>query len=449
MELLVQTPPPAETPASPVGPRVQCATSFNFANCLVEQVYDRSNRRSELEVMHSNGTTVRVPVFPVPNLHLEIRPVENDLVHRGRVILPEKREPYGSTGALVEAIRQHVERYVVLPEEMRDVAVHYVLLTWVYDRFETVPYLRFIGDLGVGKSRALRVIGQLCYHPFMAAGSASMSAIFRSLDMLGRATLVMDEVDFFLRSDTHQEMMTMLRQGFQKGCGVLRAEAARDTFEPRDYEVFGPKALAGRKSFPDPALESRCLRVYMQAGVPLGNIPSELPASYIEEVLLLQNQLLQWRFDHNFAALQTPEPLDVEPRLLQLFNPLASVVSDTEALGRLRRAMLELQEDMTEMRSTSLEGRILAALLAAYDTDGRRPGALRVQLKPLAGSLGDEWHKGPTPKTVAGICRGFGMAMGKNKHGAYVEFDPTNHSAILARYGLAEAAEPETLEPAA
>ncbi len=287
------------TPDAPE-PKNDCraVTTFHFADGLVEQVYDRARRESALEVFDRAHGHRRVGSLPVPHLHLELQPLENDLIHKGRVILPEALAPYGPTADLVERIRVHVEKYVVLPEDMREVVAHYILLTWVHDRFETVPYLRFIGDLGVGKSRALRVIGQLCYHCFMAAGSASVSAIFRSLDMLGAASLVADEVDFFARNDADQEMMTVLRQGFQKGTGVLRAEPCGDSFTPRDYDVFGPKILAGRKEFPDAALESRCLRVYMQTGLSLRGIPTELPAGYADEVIALQNKLLQWRFDH-------------------------------------------------------------------------------------------------------------------------------------------------------
>jgi hypothetical protein len=243
-------------------------------------------------------------------------------------------------------------------------------------------------------------------------------------------------------------MMTMLRQGFQKGYGVLRAEASGDSFEPRDYEVFGPKTLAGRRNFPDAALESRCLRIYMQAGVPLGAIPTELPATYLDEVVTLQGQLLHWRFDHFFAELRTPEPLDIEPRLRQLYDPLAAVIDDPTALRRLKRTMEELEADMTEMRNSSLEGRTLAALVAAYETDGRGPGPLNVQVKALVGPLMDEGRK-VTSKTLAGICRGFGMVVGKNKYGAYVEFNPAEHSALLTRYGLVEASSPGPHEVAA
>lgn len=54
------------------------------------------------------------------------------------------------------------------------IAAHYVLLTWVYDAFSDLAYLRFRGDFGTGKTRALLTIGSLCYKPFFASGASTV-----------------------------------------------------------------------------------------------------------------------------------------------------------------------------------------------------------------------------------------------------------------------------------
>ena len=55
-------------------------------------------------------------------------------------------------------------------------AAHYVLLSWVYDVFNELPYLRFRGDFGTGKTRALIALGSICYKPFFASGSLRRSS---------------------------------------------------------------------------------------------------------------------------------------------------------------------------------------------------------------------------------------------------------------------------------
>jgi tRNA A37 threonylcarbamoyladenosine biosynthesis protein TsaE len=70
-----------------------------------------------------------------------------------------------------------------------NVATHYVLLTWLYDAFNELPYLRLRGDYGSGKTRALLTIGSLCYKAFFASGASTVSPTFHTLDAF-RGTLM-------------------------------------------------------------------------------------------------------------------------------------------------------------------------------------------------------------------------------------------------------------------
>jgi hypothetical protein len=68
----------------------------------------------------------------------------------------------------------------------------------VYDAFNEFPYLRFRGDYGTGKSRALIVVGSLCYKAYFASGASTVAPIFHTLDLF-RGTLILDEADFRFR----------------------------------------------------------------------------------------------------------------------------------------------------------------------------------------------------------------------------------------------------------
>ena len=52
-----------------------------------------------------------------------------------------------------------------------EAATYYVLLTWVYDTFNELPYLRLKGEFGTGKTRCLLTIGSLCYKPMFVSGA--------------------------------------------------------------------------------------------------------------------------------------------------------------------------------------------------------------------------------------------------------------------------------------
>ncbi|MDR3405955.1 MAG: hypothetical protein P4L99_25945, partial [Chthoniobacter sp.] len=90
------------------------------------------------------------------------------------VLLPSDIGDLRDKREVLEEVRAFIHRYVDLPPTFEAIAVHYVLLTWVYDAFSDLPYLRFRGDFGTGKTRALLTIGSLCYKPFFASGASSL-----------------------------------------------------------------------------------------------------------------------------------------------------------------------------------------------------------------------------------------------------------------------------------
>jgi hypothetical protein len=371
--------------------------------------------------------------FEDQSLGLSFYPVSDDLVYKGFIRLPSGSMPYGSTVQLLAEIRAHLDRYVVFPSDMRPIIPHYVLYTWLYDRFETAPMLRFLGDWGNGKSRALLVVGNICYHPLFAPGTATMASLFRSLELMGGGTVVMDELDFSSRRDEHQDMMDMLRGGFQReGGGVLRADKTDSGYKPKVFDVFGPKVLAGRKPFPDPALESRCFRVYMSPLVDLEGIPRKLPVDhpYHQEAATLRNKLLRWRYNNYFKPIREIEQLRVEGRLVQLYEPLASVTDDAEALAQLQSCILALNDEMTQERGNSPPARVATALRKLSAS-----GQTRVSLATVA--VHADLPPGQEGNKEAGaICRSFELDVKRAGSGMVVIVQHAKLEHILTRYGL-------------
>src|SRR6266498_296561 len=200
----------------------------------------------------------------------------NNLIKNEVVLLASEPEEYGSEEELVKEIRSFLHRYVDVTPLFEKIASYYVLLSWVYDRFNELPYLRLRGDPGSGKTRFLLTVGSLCYKPIFASGASTVSPLFRILDAF-RGTLIIDEGDFRL-SDERAEIVKILNNGNAKGFPVLRSEASKTgEFNPRAYTVFGPKIVATRGFFEDKALESRCLTEAMgQTGL-REDVPINLP----------------------------------------------------------------------------------------------------------------------------------------------------------------------------
>jgi hypothetical protein len=214
---------------------------------------------------------------------------------------------------LVAAIQAFVHRYVDLSPGFEEIAAHYVLLTWIYDAFGELGYLRFRGDYGTGKTRALLTVGAVCYKPFFASGASTVSPIFHVLDAFG-GTLVLDEADFRF-SDATAELTKILNNGTAE-------------LNPTAFRVFGPKLVAMRRDFADQALESRFLTEETGQRSLRSDIPIHLPREMREEALALRNRLLAWRFHGRASAKPDPSRLvsGIAPRLNQTALALLSIV---------------------------------------------------------------------------------------------------------------------------
>ncbi len=286
-------------------------------------------------------------------------PEWNNLIKHRAVLLPGVPEPFGSTEELIASIEEYIARYVDLSPAFLRITSAYVLLSWVYDGFNELPYLRFRGDYGSGKTRALIVIGSLMYKPLFASGASTISPIFHSLDLF-RGTLVIDESDFRM-SDEKAEVVKILNQGNVRGFPVLRSQATpQKTFDPRAFHVYGPKIVAMRHSFSDQALESRFLTEEMGQRPLRKDIPINLPNAQEEEALVLRSKLLQYRFDTFHSTHVRTDAYDpsLSPRTNQIMIPLLSVRGDPVLRESIRASMHGTENMLSAERAASAEGQL-------------------------------------------------------------------------------------------
>jgi len=288
----------------------------------------------------------------------------NNLIANRCVLLPAHPDDYGSKSELLADIEAFLHRYVDLTPVFEKIAAHYVLLTWVHDAFNELPYLRLRGDYGTGKTRGLLAIGSPCYRPFFASGASTTSPIFHTLDRLG-GTLVIDEADFRF-SDAASDIVKVLNNGNVKGLPVLRTMQNRDKeFNPRAFKVFGPKILAMRGSYDDPALESRFLTEEMGLRPLRPDISIPLPDQMEEEALALRNRLLHYRLCHLFeikpdTSLLSPQ---LEARTNQIALPLLSLMDDPDLRAAVVQRLQLEQEERQARRRDSVEGKVLGVVI--------------------------------------------------------------------------------------
>ena len=276
-------------------PRIPTVSCILPTGEIIELVYDAAARHTALSIGSRNGIATVESVDLEGGARLIPWSAESNLIKRAVVLLPERADEFGTLTELVAEIDAYLYRYVDLSDGFRKIAAYYILLSWVYDAFNELPYLRLRGDYGTGKSRALLVIGSLCYKAFIASGASTVSPIFHILNTF-RGTLVLDEADFRF-SDEKAELSKILNNGNVRDFPVLRTMInQKKEFDPTAFDVYGPKIVAMRRSFEDAALESRFITEEMGERPLRADIPINLPNSQKSEALALRNKLLAYRF---------------------------------------------------------------------------------------------------------------------------------------------------------
>ena len=200
----------------------------------------------------------------------------NNIIRNRVVLFPETTLEYVTEAELFDEIRCYIHRYVDLTAQHERITAAFVMLSWVYDRFNELPYLRLRGDFGTGKTRFLIVVGAICYKPTFASGASTVSPLFHLLDSF-RGTLLLDEADFRW-SDEKTEIVKLLNNGNVRGMPVLRTRITKEgEYNPRAFSVFGPKIVASRGHYDDRGLESRFITFEMGATPMRNDVPISLP----------------------------------------------------------------------------------------------------------------------------------------------------------------------------
>jgi hypothetical protein len=335
---------------------------------LIELVYDPEKRKTALAVSRFDGLwNIEQEVKIGTDEILTPYAASNNLIANGCVLLPSVPVHHSDKNELLSDIRRFLHAYVDLTPAFEQFAAHYILLSWVHDAFGELPYLRLRGDYGTGKTRALMVVGALCYKPFFASGASTVSPIFHMLDTFG-GTLVLDEADLPY-SDAKAELVKILNNGTVKGMPVLRTVQNRHKeFNPYAFKVFGPKLVATRERFQDRALESRFITEETGTRPLRPDIPIHLPPSWTDEALALRNRLLHFRLAEFFKITTDASALTAgaDPRLNQTALSLLSLVDDPQERADMQAALMRQFANDQEDRRESAEGYVLAAAVAAF-----------------------------------------------------------------------------------
>lgn len=401
---------------------------------LVELVYNREEGVTAFAIADPKGVCRIEPYLEIAGERLAPYSPANNLLVSGCVLLPRSIAEPGSTLELVSDLRRFISRYCDLSPAFAEIAPYYVLLSWVYDAFQDLSYLRFRGDYGTGKTRALLTLGSVSYKPFFASGASTVSPIFHVLDVF-RGTLVLDEADLRF-SDATAQLTKILNNGTTGGVPILRTMANRHgEFDPRAFHVYGPKIVAMREAFTDRALESRFL-TEETGGRPFRNdIPTHLPREFHEQAAALRDRMLGWRLQnrHRIELHGDRAVAGLEPRFNQGALALLSLMDDPGSRQRVADHLIDVQSTLRHERSSTEEADVLRVLAPRLATGDAR---LTTLLGDLSSAGAGQW----TAKRLGWFLRHRLRLSTRRVHGNYVvpSTELTKVVAIAERFAVGE-----------
>jgi hypothetical protein len=362
---------------------------------------------------------------------------KHGLLDRKVVLLPSCPSEYGSDTVLVAEIVAFIHRYADIPPFWEQLIAHYAMMSWVFDRFTAVPYLRFIGEPQSGKSRCVQVAGRLCYKAIVAGGATSASPMFRLMDVW-RGTFVIDEADY-KSSDLWSEIIKILNSGYMCGMVVLRSDKSGDGYEPRAFDPFGPKILSTRKEFEDHALETRCLTLRTTDRKIRPDVPRQLPPAFEVEAQELRNKLLRWRFE-NFFKIQADESqlLHLEPRLTQIGTPLYAVSQDDGFRAELLNFLAKQADDQKNDRPQAIVAEAIRYL--TWNVNVWPITLTAKEVADKAAEVSKDWGTADpalfSPKRTGCLVRGLGFEPRRVTAGYQFSLREAVVDDLIKRYGL-------------
>jgi len=297
--------------------------------------YTLNNGKPFIEYIHGNpvgnyivnkqGALIYYSRIEHGDEDVSIKPEYRKLVDASVVSCPRDIDGRTDMDRLYEMCRDWLKTVVAFGSETELTAVtSYTVMTWFSYRYDSMPYLRFIGDYGTGKTTALRALSSICYRSLNISGAISAPALFRVVDAV-QGTLQIDEADF-KGSGLEGQIVKILNHGYTRGVAIIRLN--RDN-EPVAFQAFGPKIIATRLPFRDAALESRCLNIKMKPRSVEGL--DELSKEHVvRRARAIASGLLYWRLksaemeadDTLFDSADIKPQRRYTPRVQQLAVPL-------------------------------------------------------------------------------------------------------------------------------
>ena len=206
--------------------------------------------------------------------------------------------PVDDGAALLTEIALFVRKYVHIDAPSADAVALWTVMTYIHPRLEVAPFLALMSATRrCGKSALRGVLQTLVRKPFTCSGRITEAVLFRLVE-IHEPTLLLDEIDTYLRDDPH------LRgdiNGSQERSGAQAVRCVGDDNLPRGFNTWCAKLFAGIGHLPATTAD-RALIVRMERAPRSARLAPwrERDRDGVDE---LRGRILRWITDNENAIL--------------------------------------------------------------------------------------------------------------------------------------------------
>ncbi len=319
---------------------------------------------------------------------------------------------------LFNGLRRQFIYYVDLPKAdsycISSLLTLWTFMTYFYRQFPAVPYLHIQGPYGSGKSQVLLLLQQVVFRPILSS-SVTGPLLFRSLHDNGGVLLLDEAENFYQRDGQGSEILPVLLAGYKRGGRATRLEAIGDTYQPKAFDVYGPKAFGSANRLP-PALASRSVTIHMTRASSTAPQPRRSINSPPTAWGRLRDDLYTMVFAHGQKIMGLVGRRDICGDMLgrdfELWQPILAIASLIEKQGekglvkKMREFALRTIEENKEDRAPEAEEILIQSLARLVLGETIRPTATQVQsLSTVRHRDFSKW----TAKRVANVLRNYGF----------------------------------------
>ena len=260
----------------------------------------------------------------------------------------EKPQAVSDLDEQLSIVSTFLKRFVEFQSPHQVIAVAlWVAHTYAVEAAEATPYLGITApEKRSGKTRLLEVLELLVARPWRAI-LPSEAVVFHKINA-DRATLLLDEVDaiFKDRGAKHEGLRAMLNAGYRRGAKIPRCLTKGGTTQ--DFDVFGPKAIAGIGDLPD-TVADRSIPIRLVRRTPDENVERFRFREVVREATRLKKCLKKCARSNIkvFRAARPEIPAALNDRAEEVWEPLLAIADNAggDWPRRARDAAVALQSD--------------------------------------------------------------------------------------------------------